>query len=208
MNHEKEIDAMEEKLNGMKVEEESGSMKVEKLVDFLRDDGNPGDLEPIMSKTEISLSLSPPGKAQQQEIAEKYLISVLDGEVDPLALDANLKAMENIVALIRKDPQFKKLLLEEVQKYPVRQKGFDAFNAYIQISKKTTYKYETSNDPVWDDLKAQKDAIEAKLKARESLLKAIMSQDNSAVMNVETGEIIVDPPECSVSEFLKYTFNP
>lgn len=183
----------------------NNKVEVSKVVDFLRDDGDPEDVAPLFSRGSLKLFLQPPGKGEQRDIAEKYIGAVYDGEIDPLMLDANLKAAEEIINLIRKDEGFKKLVKDEARKYPIRQSCFDAFGAHIQIRNTSKYDYKSCDDPVWNDLKAQEAELKQKIKDREALLRAIMSAEGTSIINEKTGELI-DPPKCEKSTTLAYKF--
>jgi len=135
----------------------------------------------------------PSTKKDQKSFSNEIIKAIVEGEVNPLKIDSYLKSIENVLYLIRKDVEVKQLVLNEAEKYG--EKSFDAFNAVITISKKTTYDY--TKDSVWNKLKA-------KIKARETLLKSVINSD-SDIVDTDTGEIL-EEPKVKYSHYLKYEF--
>lgn len=137
------------------------------------------------------LKMMPETKAQQENFASRLLNSVMNGSINPVDLDILLKSIENTIAIVRKDNDFKECLNDELYKY--HEKTIDFANCEITKAQSTTRDYK--EDSVWCDLKD-------KLKAREELLKL---SEKQSIVDGETGEE-VNPVTVKHSEYIRYKF--
>ena len=133
----------------------------------------------------------PVSKSMQEKFIDKLILAVQSGEVNPLEIETQLKAMEDAVKAVRGNPGFKNALMDEVDKYS--EKEFRYGNAIIVKSSRSTYNYK--NDTEWNRLDEDK-------KKREAFLKAL----DKPMADPETGEII-EPAVRRSSEFLKIRFD-
>jgi len=132
-------------------------------------------------------------KVEQQTFAQKVINEVLEGNIDPIALDIRLKAMEEVLKAVRADKRVKDLTIEEASKYG---KSFVLHGATVTVSSRTTKDY-TGLDTVLDDLYAQAEKLKESIKAREMTV--------SSGVDPVTGETF-NPPKTSTSNFLQYKF--
>lgn len=137
------------------------------------------------------IRLLPASKSQQKDFTNQLLRAIQSGVVNPLEMEVYLKAMEDVVKIVRHDSGFKECLMDEVDKYP--EKEFRVGNAVVVKSSRTTYDY--SDDSVWADIKS-------KLTEREKMLKNIGQE----MADPDSGEII-KPATRKQSDFLKIRFD-
>lgn len=123
------------------------------------------------------INLMPSTKAEIKSFAEKVISAVENGEIPVLQLDVQLKRIETVCETIRKAT--KEQVIDEASKYG---KVFDFAGAEISLTERKTPDY--SNDPEWASLNA-------KIKAREAILKAI--PEGRTLIDEETGEVISAP---------------
>lgn len=141
-----------------------------------------------------TISQIPILKEQRQAYCQQAINEILSGEVQPLKIDLQLKALEEIIKTIRKDKRVSDYVFEEAEKYG---KSFDFEGAKITLSGKKTYDYSGCGDQVYNDLIEQQKTLDAQIKAREMMLQA--------GSNPETGEVY-NPPVVKVTNVLTYRF--
>ena len=146
----------------------------------------------MSNKSLILFKNFPETKKESNLFVSKVVDLITGGECNPIEIELKLKMFENVISEMRKNENVKSAVSSEVDKYS--EKTINIFNAKITKSGKTTYKFETCNDSVYDNLKI-------KLKERETFLKSLKQE----VVNNETGEII-KPPINNYSSFLKIEF--
>lgn len=134
----------------------------------------------------------PSSKTEQRKFVEALVGAVLEGEKDPLKVEAQMKSLEDIVKEYRKNPEIRDLLLDEVRKYP---KGVAEFyNATFQ-EKEVGVKYDFSQCGLapYNELCQKIDELSAKKKEYEDMMKA--HKDTWLYTDMETGEQCeVNPP--------------
>jgi hypothetical protein len=132
----------------------------------------------------------PETKQQIETFSNMVVNSIINGEVNPLEVDYQLKCFEMAIDNIRKNTTIKNLILDEVDKYK-NQEYKDG--GIISVSSKTTYDF--SHNPAWVALDKQK-------KQLEILMKSIAEPVN----NENTGESTPPANVKSISKFVKYNF--
>ena len=131
----------------------------------------------------------PQTKDQVNVFVADIVNAIMDGEVDPLKTDVQLKIVEDAIGLIRKNKDVKAIVSNEADKYGG--KTFTAFGAEITKFTRTQYDYSSCADSIWDELKEKEADIKDALKKRERLLQGI--EIGGTIANTETGEIINAP---------------
>jgi hypothetical protein len=132
---------------------------------------------------------------QQTQIVNSAIISIKEGTINPIKAELALKSLENVIKDIRDNQEVKSITRAETEKYG---KKFDMFGATIENSSRTTYDYSNCGDSVYNDMAKEMEALKARMKAREMMLKT--------GVDASTGETF-NPPIAKTSEFLKIVFN-
>lgn len=98
--------------------------------------------------------------------AKKELLS---GDYNPLDVEIQLKAMEEIIKQLRGDDEIRQAVIDEAEKYG---KSFDYRGCKISVREGgVKYDYSVCNDTTWTMLEAEIKAIDEAKKAREAYLK-------------------------------------
>ena len=101
----------------------------------------------------------------------------------------NIKRLETFLEQYKQS--VRKIGLEELERTT-------EFNGFL-ITKGETVKYDYSQDPLWNELKADEERVANKRKAREAYLKAV--KEPIVEVNEETGEVTkIYPPTRYVSD--------
>lgn len=147
------------------------------------------------------VKLLPETKDQVNIFSNQLIQAVKRGEINPLELKAYFKAMEKVVEIV--DRQTRTNQLSEADKYS--EKEFEAFG--FKISKEelaTKYDYLSCGDYEYERLHAELETAKARLKDRETFLKAI--KEPTTIVYESTGEVItVKPPVKTSTSGLKFT---
>ncbi len=117
-------------------------------------------------------------KADQIGMANEIVQQVVDGEIDPMGLHLQIKAIENILDGIKGSDAYKKAVISEAAKY----KNQSFKGAFIEVKTKTNYSFD--QDTKWKELDQAK-------KAREKMLKGIGL--GMTLADVDTGEVLTCP---------------
>jgi len=142
------------------------------------------------------LALMPITKQEIKTFSEKLIAEITAGFVDPLQVAVNLKAMEEVIATVRKDKSVQAEILAVVSR---NNNKVEHSGATIEMRLKSKYHYE--EDTAWSEINAQITALDAKRKEREAFLKALKQE----VADPLTGEII-SPILVESEETLVVTF--
>ncbi len=135
-------------------------------------------------ETAISyLTVLPLSGGQQDEFARQVIETVKCGNIDPLRLDIQLKAIENTIDAIRKAPSVKEAVINEYQKYLGEGKEVQLHGAKVKVSERKSYEY---NNAKLAAMEKEKEQLEARIKAFKILLQ---TQD----ADPETGEVFEKP---------------
>lgn len=150
---------------------------------------------------ELTFNRIPTSKTEQTELAKNFALLLIEGEVSPLEAAAKLRSMKEVIELTLKDKEVNEIIISEIGKYGKGETP-SAFGAKFQV-KETGVKYDFSqcNDPIWNQLKAEADAISEKMKEREAYLKVI--KERKTEIDNETGEVyeILPPLRTSTTSY-------
>jgi hypothetical protein len=148
-----------------------------------------------LSTTSI-LSLFETSKEQRQTFALGVVNALQEGQADPLKIHLQVKCMEDIIKLLNGNTVYKSAVLDAAGTYG--QKSFDFQNSKVEI-KETGVKYDFSKceDLALIELHRQQAELDAKVKARETMLKTIPLK-GMIITDEETGDTYtVYPPSKS-----------
>jgi hypothetical protein len=136
-----------------------------------------------------TLKVMPETKAEIRTFAESLISSIQFGEVDPLEVDGRLKAMEELIGMVRKSQEMQECILHEA--YLHGKKSFELGNFKYQI-KEVGVKYDFTgcNDIELEDLVNEKKEIDEKIKDKQKFLKGL--NENSEVYSSEG--VKLNPP--------------
>ena len=136
------------------------------------------------------LNLLASTSVQVDVFSDGVITSVKNGEVNPLHVLIQLKAMELASERIKKE--IRENSLTEAEKYPGTDFEFLG-NKIIKGDVKTDYDYTVCGDTVWEQLKTDLDTAKTKLDERQAFLKALKS--TIKVLDELTGELVeIRPP--------------
>jgi hypothetical protein len=147
-----------------------------------------------MEQANSYLSLMPVTKAEIQTFTAKLKAEILSGEVHPLGVALQLKAMEDVITTLRKDKQVQAEIIARIDGNRT-----EYGTAVLEVRNKATYDY--SSDSEWNDLEQQIIALSERQKARQEFLKLV----KEPIVVEGTGEII-NPIGVKNSESLVVTF--
>lgn len=158
-----------------------------------------------MSNESMMLIANQLTKAQQTEMSASIINQIEEGEVNPLAVQVGLSAIENVIKNVKASDIYKNGTLVEAEKYGA--KTFDCFGAQLQI-KEVGVKYDfcKCEDPIWNDLNEKIEFLKASIKEREDMLKRI-PHSGQTMVDEESGEVYkVYPPAKSSTTSVTTTF--
>jgi len=127
----------------------------------------------------------------QSEVDRMYLMiknEILSGSENPLKLEVQLKAMEDLIKKLRSDEEIKDQMIIEGYKHP--EKSFEMYGAkFTKTTVSVKYDFSDCNDQEYLNLKHITDSYKKELKEREDFLKGL----KKSMADPESGEII-NPP--------------
>lgn len=143
-------------------------------------------------------------KENQKATAQNLVAKVVDGEADPISVFSTVKALVESLNIFLKDKGVVETTVAAVEKYGKTGALYNGANLCIaEVGVK--YDFSTCNDPEWNELSAQRAELDAKIKARETFLRAVPGQQT--ILNEETGEVsTIYAPAKSSSTSIKVTF--
>lgn len=140
--------------------------------------------------TQTDLSLFETSKTERQEFAQSVINNAKEGLLNPLKLHLQVKCLEDLIKQITSNPSYRELTLDEAYKYG---KTFEHYNAKFEIKEMgVKYDYSVCNDPVYNSLKIELEALQEKIKAREMVLKSISPQGLQTLIEDEV--VTLYPP--------------
>jgi len=150
------------------------------------------------------LALFETNKEQRQSFALDLVSKIEQGEVDPLKIHLQVKAMEDIIKLLNDNTIYKKAILEEAQKHEGR--SFIYQNAKVEIKEVgTKYDFTKCGDVEWELLDQQVTSSTFYKKERETFLKTVPAK-GLELINKLTGEVFtVYPPSKSSTTSIAVT---
>lgn len=121
--------------------------------------------------------------------AKKELLS---GDFNPLDVEIQLKAMEEVIKQLRGDDEIKSAVIAEAEKYG---KSFDYRGCKISIREGgVSYDYAATGDSSWAMLDAEAKALSEQKKNREKFLQSLPPE---GTISPDTGEIMYAAPRTS-----------
>lgn len=127
----------------------------------------------------------------QMEIDKMFSIlknEILSGNENPLKLEVQLKAMEELIKKLRSDAEIKDQMIDEGMKYP--EKSFELYGAkFTKTTVGVKYDFTGCNYADYENCKIEFEKAKAELKSKEDFLKAL----KKPVADPDSGEII-NPP--------------
>lgn len=156
----------------------------------------------LPDKTSSYLAVLPQSYSEISTFVNLFVNEVKAGYVSPVIVATQLKAIEELVKILRAHSELRDLIMDEVTKYP--DKTIPVNGAKIEKAE-TGVKYDFSvcNSSVLNDLYTQLDNLSQKVKAQETFLKSLLNTDNE-VFDPQTGERLFPPVKSSTS-FVKIT---
>lgn len=137
------------------------------------------------------LESCPIAKSDQNNLANRIILPVLEGDVSPVEAVVQAKSLIEVLTKFVNDDRIKDCTLSEIEK-----NGKEATWNGARITIKevgTKYDYTDCNDPVYTKLLDQKKILDKQLKEREAFLKSLPNR--TTVVDEETGEVTtVIPP--------------
>ena len=143
-----------------------------------------------MNLTISNLSLFETTKQERQNFAIQVTNNLLEGMADPLKVHLQVKCMEDIIKQLTSNTVYKDAVLTEAQKYG---KTFDQHNAKFEIKEMgVKYDYSNCNDPIYQALEDEAAKIDALIKDRQKMLKAMPESGQEILIDDEL--VKVYPP--------------
>jgi hypothetical protein len=142
-------------------------------------------------------------KANREELAIQIVEAMDAGELNPLDIHYQVKAMEDFIKILTGNSRYKDYVLTEGMKHG---KSFE-FNGSKMEIKETGVKYDYSKcgDQAWDGFESLLSEIKELQKEREKFLKSLPAEGIEIVSN-ETGEVIkLYPPSKSSTTSIAVT---
>jgi len=135
-------------------------------------------------------------KANREELAIQIVEAIDAGDLNPLDIHYQVKAMEDFIKMLTANSRYKDAVLTECMKHG---KSFQ-FNGSKMEIKETGVKYDYSKcgDPNWQILENQISELKDKQKAVEAHLK-VLPAEGIEVVNADSGEVIKMYPPVKTS---------
>lgn len=125
-----------------------------------------------MNEVLSTLKVMPETKSEIKQFSDSLLNSLIFGEINPLEMDGRLKALEDLIKIVRSSEELSEGMLIEAEKYG--QKSFEEGNFKYQIKEVgTKYDFSQCNDSELNDLTEKIKELSAAKKERETMLKSI-----------------------------------
>jgi hypothetical protein len=161
----------------------------------------------VEMSTKSILALFETTKEQRRSFVNDILQRLEDGEVDPLEVHLQVKAMEDVILQLTSTDkeknkgnleaamQYKNILIDAFANRAAGQKSFDFHNSKFTVMEAgAKYHYENCNDPELHELYEQQKKLVEKIKAKEKFLQNVPSK-GQLLTSEETGETyMVYPP--------------
>lgn len=124
-----------------------------------------------------------------QNIADELMHKIENGEIDPLKIALSLKVVNDVLDLLKSNPQYVQSIENELLKYGKNEtvQGFK-----IEIQHKKTVDYSTCNDPYLLRL-------EHEIKQRKAFLKSLQCPTSD---EKSEGEFL-SVPKTKISKYIK-----
>lgn len=152
------------------------------------------------------VSLFPETKKEQSLFVDRLINSLLQGDVDPLKVEAQMCNIEQVVKTYRSDKRVKEAVLNEAEKYH-KEELSNLYNAKFEVRETgVKYDYSACGHPEYDRLSQQIKTLSEEKKRLEDELK--LKKESFIYTDKQTGEITeVIPPERSSTTSVVVTIN-
>lgn len=152
------------------------------------------------------LTLFPETKSQQKSFVDRLVETVLDGDVDPLRVEAQMCNIEQVVKTYRKDERVKGILLQEAERYHKDELN-NLYNSKFEIKEVgVKYDYSVCGHPLWDALEEEIKQLTERKKNLEKELQ--LKRESFIYTDIETAEQTeVFPPERTSTTSVVVTIN-
>lgn len=156
-----------------------------------------------MTATSV-LSLFETTKEQRMTFVMSVIDQIQAGNVDPLKVHLHVKMMEETIKQLNANSIYKTSILEAAEKYG--EKSFSFGNAKVEIKEVgVKYDFSKTEDVTLLSMYKQQEELEAKIKARETMLKAVDGK-GMIVTDQDSGETFtVYPPAKSSTTSIAVT---
>lgn len=138
--------------------------------------------------------------ASVSELANGAIGAVVNGYIDPITAHINICRMEAAIKAYKEDDRVRDITMRELSKYGKSHQFGDCRLEESEAAVK--YDYSMCGDSTLSDMYANKRAIEADIKERETMLKALPS---TGLADPSTGEVLF-PPARTSRTIIKTTF--
>lgn len=138
--------------------------------------------------------------AKPAELAAQAVEAVTEGYVEPLTAYLNVARMERAISIFKQNERVQDIVLRERAKYPKQQRFGDCTLEEVEAG--VRYDFAECNDARLEALYAMRKSLDADIKERETILKALPA---SGMADPDTGEILYPPVRTSKTT-IKTTF--
>lgn len=124
--------------------------------------------------TSSILALFETNKDQRKSFVNDVLQRLNDGQLNPLEVHLQVKAMEDIIKQLTADKDYKNFLDDAARNQSEGQRSFVFHNAeFTKTEVGTKYDYEVCQDTVWEMLNSQINGLVEQRKQREKFLQTV-----------------------------------
>ena len=137
--------------------------------------------------TTLSIFKNFPDSKYDLKVAQQNIIDdILAGNFNPLEVDIKLKKIELLIEGIRKNPEIKEAIQNELSKYP--EKSPELFGVRCTKTSRSAWNYTGCNDSYLQELEKTATEVADQMTERKKLLQVCKSD---SLVNALTGEFIV-----------------
>ena len=149
------------------------------------------------------LSLFETTKEQRRSFTQQIVDGVVNGNLNPLNVHLQIKAMEELCKNIWDSVEYKEVVISEASKHKGGQKYLGNVISVAEAGVKSDY--SSCGDDVINDLLNQKALLDVKIKERETFLKAVPTEGMD-ILDAETGNVTrIYPPTKTSTTTVKVT---
>lgn len=150
-----------------------------------------------LTPTQIVTELFQTSKTEREQFVAGIVDSIENGQVDPLKIHLQIKAMEEIIEQLKSNTAYRNALLNEAEKHG---KKFEYMNAEIAIREVgTKYDYANSADEHLHELLEQKSALDTAIKNRQKMLQTLPP---SGLADPVNGNMLYPPVKTSTTSVI------
>lgn len=150
-----------------------------------------------LTPTQIVTELFQTSKAEREQFVSGIIETIENGQVAPLKIHLQVKAMEDIIEQLKANTVYRNALLNEAE---LHGKKFEYMNAEIAIREVgTKYDYTSSEDIVLTDLLRQKEELDKVIKNRQKMLQTLPPSGLADPIN---GNMLYPPVKTSTTSVI------